>query len=176
MRLQVKYVAADSLRVNERNPRRKMTPEEEKQLTESLRRFGVVDPIIANQNAERANVIIGGHQRLQVARALGIDKVPVLFLDLDEEQERELNIRLNRSVSDWDWEILRTFDRSLLQQIGFAEAELRKYLEAADEAAKEGLSFTRSFEVVVECDDEAEQRRVFESLSEQGMKCRTLTL
>ena len=42
------------------NPR-KWSAEKTKQLTDSIRSFGLVDPIIANSSKDRKNIVIGGH-------------------------------------------------------------------------------------------------------------------
>jgi len=49
----------------EYNPR-ELTKDQENQLKDSLKRFGIVDPVIVNVNKERKNIIIGGHQRTKV--------------------------------------------------------------------------------------------------------------
>lgn len=95
-----------------------------KNLTESIRRFGLIDPIIANKNK---NVVIGGHFRLKVAKDLGYKTIPVVYIDIkDETKERELNLRLNRNTGEWDYDLLREFDTDLLCDIGFDDADLQK--------------------------------------------------
>jgi hypothetical protein len=49
------------------NPRR-ITDEELLRLRKSLRRFGLVDPVIVNRRSDR---IVGGHQRVVAAAAEG---------------------------------------------------------------------------------------------------------
>jgi len=94
-------------------------------LTESIQRFGLVDPIIVNGAPERKNVVIGGHFRLKVAKDLGYKEVPVVFVNIpDETKERELNLRLNRNLGDWDYDLLAEFDHSLLEDVGFTSEEL----------------------------------------------------
>jgi len=96
-----------------------------KKLTESIKRFGLVDPLIVNSAPKRTNFIIGGHFRFKVAKDLGIKKVPVVFLDIpDIEKEKELNLRLNRNTGDWDFELLKSFDIEMLLDIGFDETDL----------------------------------------------------
>ena len=53
------------------NPRQ-LFKKEYKQLKESIGKFGLVDPIIINKNKDRENVIIGGHQRVKIAKELKI--------------------------------------------------------------------------------------------------------
>ena len=79
-----------------------------KHLTESIERFGLVDPILVNGSKKRKNIVIGWHFRLKIAKDLGYKEVPVVYLDIpEEEKERELNLRLNRNTGDWDMDLLK---------------------------------------------------------------------
>ena len=89
----------------EYNPRQ-MTSEQHKSLTDSIKRFGLVDPILVNIHPDRKNIIVGGHQRVTIAKELGIKDIPTVEIDLNAEKERELNIRLNRNSGEWDWDAL----------------------------------------------------------------------
>ena len=89
----------------EYNPR-KLSDKQFKDISESLRKFGFVDPIIVNMHPKRLNIIIGGHQRCKVWLKMGNDTVPCVEVDLPLERERELNIRLNRNTGEWDWDAL----------------------------------------------------------------------
>ncbi|MCA9337854.1 DNA modification methylase, partial [Candidatus Saccharibacteria bacterium] len=112
------------LKPSEYNPR-SWNEDTTEQLTESIKRFGLVDPILVNGSDQRKNIVIGGHFRLKVAKDLGLTEVPVVYLDIpEEEKERELNLRLNKNQGDWDWDLLSEFDESLLDDIGFSSEEL----------------------------------------------------
>lgn len=106
------------------NPR-KWSEDAITQLTESIKSFGLVDPILVNSSPNRKNVVIGGHFRLKVAKDLGIKEVPVVYIDIpDIEREKELNVRLNKNLGDWDYELLAEFDETLLSTIGFDSEEI----------------------------------------------------
>ncbi len=95
------------------------------QLKQSIKRFGLVDPVIANSASGRMNIIIGGHFRWEVAKELGYMTVPVVFVDIpDIENEKELNLRLNKNTGEFDWDLLSKFDESFLADIGFSSGEL----------------------------------------------------
>lgn len=120
----IQQVKIDTLNPSTYNPR-KWSEDAVKQLKESMQRFGVVDPILVNSAPHRKGTVIGGHFRLKVAKDLGYDEVPVVFLDIpDETKEKELNLRLNRNVGDWDYELLAQFDETLLHDVGFSSQEL----------------------------------------------------
>lgn len=94
-------------------------------LKDSIKRFGMVDPLIVNTHEERENIVVGGHQRLKAAKELQVEEVPVVEVSLDKEREKELNVRLNRNTGQWDWSLLRdNFEKNELINFGFEEAEV----------------------------------------------------
>lgn len=122
--LEVTYQNAKELNPATYNPR-KWSDDAIAQLTDSIKSFGLVDPILVNGSPDRKNVVIGGHFRLKVAKDLGIKEVPVVYVDIpDIEREKELNIRLNKNLGDWDYELLAEFDETLLSTIGFDSEEI----------------------------------------------------
>ena len=105
---------ADDLISAEYNPRQ-LTKDQYKNLRDSIKRFGLVDPIIINSNKERVNIIIGGHQRVKIAKDLKITEIPCIELNLDYEKERELNVRLNKNTGQWNFdELANNFDEQKL--------------------------------------------------------------
>lgn len=131
-KLQVQYVPISELKPATYNPR-KWDKETTTQLTESIKRYGLVDPLLANSAEERKNIVIGGHFRLHVAKQLGFTEVPVVYLNLpDVEKEKELNIRLNRNLGEFDLDLLAKFDESFLVDIGFNTEELDNIFPVAE--------------------------------------------
>lgn len=65
--MKIKERPIDSLQAAEYNPRF-ITETQLGHLTDSVRAFGFVEPVVVNLHPERLNVVIGGHQRLRVAR------------------------------------------------------------------------------------------------------------
>jgi len=81
------------------NPRR-ISKRARRGLEESIRRFGLVQPIVWNR---RTGHVVGGHQRLAVLKEQGVEEVDVVVLDLPESEERALNITLNNPYITGDW-------------------------------------------------------------------------
>ena len=61
-------------------------------LSKSIERFGLVQPIVWNKRTER---VVGGHQRLKVLEAQGVEDTSVIVVDLPESEEKALNVALN---------------------------------------------------------------------------------
>ncbi|MDQ2973665.1 MAG: ParB N-terminal domain-containing protein [bacterium] len=131
-KLSIQQVKIGDLKPAEHNPR-KWSEEAIEQLKDSIKSFGLVDPILVNGAEGRKNIVIGGHFRLKVAKELGFKEVPVVYIDIpDIEREKELCLRLNRNQGEWDWELLSQFDESLLADIGFTSEEMDTIFDLDD--------------------------------------------
>ena len=131
--MEVKQVPIGDLKPADYNPR-VWSKESREQLTKSIREFGLVDPIIANSATGRENIVIGGHFRLDIAKELHYETVPVFYINLaDIEKEKELNVRLNKNSGDWDWEMLANFGKDLLLNVGFESLSIDKMFGLGDE-------------------------------------------
>jgi len=113
------------------NPRQ-ISTKQYNDLKASVKKFGLVDPIIINQNG---NVVVGGHQRLKICKELKHIEIDCVVLDLSKEEERELNIRLNKSGGEFDMDILANeFDIENLVDWGFKHVELGLNIDKIDES------------------------------------------
>ena len=88
----------------EYNPRKKLKPgdKEYEKIKHSIEEFGFADPVVVNSDM----TIIGGHQRVTVAAALGYTEVPCAIVDVTKTQEKALNIALNKISGEWNQELL----------------------------------------------------------------------
>lgn len=115
-------------------------------VVESIRRFGFAAPIIAR--AENRQVI-AGHTRLKAAQQLGLEMVPVRFMDLDEDEAHALALADNKlnEAATWDESMLATILQGLEQasvpidNLGWSTSELDELiasLEKKDEPLSDG--------------------------------------
>lgn len=115
------YQPIDSLTAAPYNPRT-LSQSEFESLQRSLDEFGFVEPIVVNR---KSGFIVGGHQRVAAARAVGIETVPVVFVDLDEQREKALNVALNKISGSFDndmlAELLSGLDDDMVELTGFDE-------------------------------------------------------
>lgn len=125
------------------NNARTHSPEQVKQIADSITHFGWTNPILI----DRHNGVIAGHGRLLAAQALGMDEVPCIRLeDMSDEDRRAYVIADNQLAlnAGWDEQMLALelselrevdFDLGLL---GFDAAGIEAALNPAE--PKTGLS------------------------------------
>jgi len=149
--IKVEMVPTDLLKPCEYNPR-KLSEKQEKDLTESIKRFGLIDPLIVNKNKDRKYVLIGGHQRFMISQKLGYKEMPVVLVDLPLEKEKELNLRLNRNTGEWDLELLKNFEIELLLDIGFDDNDLANIWDENLETEDDDFNHEKELEKAKETD------------------------
>jgi len=134
----------DSLTPWDRNPRRNDSAVPE--VAKSIERFGFGSPILAR---ESDRVIIAGHTRWRAAQQLGLDKVPVRFLDLDPAEAHALALADNKlgELAEWDDEALAAILRDLqaddvdVAGLGWDSDEIDAIIKGPSEPiAKEGAN------------------------------------
>lgn len=69
-------------------------------LKHSIRRYGLVQPIVWNR---RTGNIVGGHQRVLAMQQEGVPEANVVVVDLPEIEEKALNVTLNNKVIEGDF-------------------------------------------------------------------------
>jgi len=143
------------------NPRQ-ISSKQYKDLKESVKKFGLVDPIIINKNG---NVVIGGHQRLKICKDLKYIEIDCVVLDLSKEEERELNIRLNKNTGDFDMDILANeFDIEELTDWGFKHIDLDVNIDKIEEDKDDNYVITITEE------DISTAKALYKELEGRGLK------
>ena len=155
------------------------------QIASSIQEFGFNDPIGVWENKSGEIEIVEGHGRVLAAEKLGIDTVPVIYLNhLSDEQRRAYTHVHNKLTmnSDFDLDVLMTDFEALpdfkWEELGFDMSEFDGLgLDDVDEGPKsKEVNFDDTLGVFVECADEDEQEQIYMELSESGFTCRLLTL
>ena len=136
--LAIQYVSPDRLRPypgNARTHSRKQL----KLIADSIERFGFTNPILVTDDFE----VVAGHGRLQAAKSLGMQLVPVVALSsLSEADKKALRIADNRiaELSNWHRDILAIEYQGLddlqfddIEVTGFSLGEIDTILDDASE-------------------------------------------
>ena len=163
------------LRPYENNPR--INGNAVEYVAKSIKEFGFKVPLVIDTN----DVVVCGHTRLLACEKLGIKEVPcVIADDLSEEQIKAYRLADNKvgEIAEWDIGLLNlelddiTLDMSEFGFNDIFEEEPKEPKEREDLSDK----VHETLEVIIECESELQQEEVFYRLTEEGYKCRVLTL
>lgn len=142
--LKIEYVSPGKLTVTERNARTHSN-KQKRALTAAMKRFGFVVPVLVDAESR----IIAGHCRVEVAKGMGLEAIPIVRVShLSESERRALVIADNRlaELAEWDRDLLAEELKDLLEidfelgteAIGFEVPELDLILEGAAEKQASG--------------------------------------
>ena len=147
-------------------------------VAESIKAFGWKQPIVVDKN----NTIIAGHTRHKAAKSLGLETVPVVIADdltEDEVQAYRLVDNKTSEYSLWDSDLLTkelsTIDFDMTSW-AFDTSALKNFDMSAIIPDVQGIDYKEKFGVVIDCQDESEQRRVFEYVTAGGYQARIVSI
>ena len=143
------YVDPNTLTPWDKNPRN--NAEAIKQVAKSIKRFGFASPIVARQADGR---IIAGHTRHAAALKLGLEDVPVRFLDIDEQKASALALADNKigEIATWNDDTLGEILAELEQDgfdldgLGWSDDELNGLLDSMRPEEPEAEADDRDFD------------------------------
>ena len=178
---ELRRVRASSLKPNPRNWR--THPERQRNaLRGVLAEIGFADALLVRELPDGSLELVDGHLRAETTPdAL----VPVLILDLDETEACKHLATLDPLAALAETDQGKLAD--LLAEFETDNAALDEMLRdlsspagiKIDEqlaASLKSRDIPISYQVIVECKDEEEQREVYESLTGDGRRCKVLTL
>jgi ParB family chromosome partitioning protein len=114
--MQVFDISVDSITAAHWNPNQ-MDDLMTTKLRESIRRFGLVVPLVVRELTLGRYETIGGAQRLVIAQELELDRVPCVVVDADDLEARLLGQCLNRIAGDDDLGLKAELIRELLDSL-----------------------------------------------------------
>lgn len=104
-KLQIEYKPISEVIPYDRNPRQ--NDDAVQYVAESIKAFGFINPILL----DASGTIMAGHTRLKAAKQLGMNEVPVVYVDdLTEEQAKAFRLADNKTAEFAEW------DAALLEQ------------------------------------------------------------
>ena len=96
----VVMVSPDLLKPNPRQPRKDFGDDALRELADSIKEHGIIQPIIAEKADDGGYFIIAGERRVRAARIAGLDAVPVIARDVPDKSRLALALIENIQRED----------------------------------------------------------------------------
>ena len=158
---QIVYLSPDEILIPEDRVTSVMDEEIEKELEESIKQHGILQPLqVALVNGKY--VLIDGLHRLMVAKRLGIQKVPCVVKPMSEDQLLITNLIVNRQrgrsnpaqeaqvvkklIDDYKYPI-----NQVSELLGMSRSSVEKYYQIASKLSKTCMEFLGSGQLSVGC-------------------------
>ena len=164
------------------NNSRTHSDEQVTQVASSIKEFGFTNPILIDDDGG----IIAGHGRLMAAKKLGLVEVPCIRLGYLTEAQRKAYVIADNKLAlngGWDNDLLKIelteldsldFDLNL---IGFDLSELANIFDpVTEEIELKEQTYSETFNIIIECENEHNQESIYNELQEKGYKCQVQSL
>ena len=119
-------VHPESITLTGLNPRKDFDETSLKELAESIKAHGIIEPLVVRPGGKRKYELVAGERRLRAARMLKMDQVPVVVREYSDEQIQEVMLLENLQRQDLSpLEEARAL-RALLERTGMNQEDLAK--------------------------------------------------
>ena len=154
----------DEIEPNRLQPRKKFDEDTLQELSESIKQFGLIHPIIVKKK-DTFYEIIAGERRWRAARIAGLDEIPVIVKEYTDKESMEIAIVENLQREDLNPIEEAQAYRCLIDEFGL------KQDEAAQKVSKSRTAVTNALRLL-KLDERVQQMVIDDMLS--GGHARTL--
>ena len=120
----ITMLRVDQIRPSRYQPREQIRPEELEALQASIKRLGIIQPLIVRPIAHGSYELVAGERRWRAAQAAGKQEVPVIIKALSDQETVEHSIIENLQREDLDpIEEARAFGR-LIEEFGHTQEQV----------------------------------------------------
>ncbi len=167
----IALVKIEEIKPNPDNPRL-IKDDNYKKLVQSIKESPwmlYIRPIIVNAD----KMVLGGNMRLKACQDAKLKEIPVLVADnLTDAQQQEFIIKDNLGYGEWDFDKLASdWDHDKLNAWGVdCPWDLKPKTEADDYQLADETQYT----LIINCNNEHEQKSLYEELEKRGFACKLM--
>lgn len=86
----IQDLSLDKIEPNQFQPRRQFSDDSIKELAQTIKKDGLLQPIVVRKKAEDSYEIIAGERRYRAVKSLGLEKIPAIVKNMEDEQAASL--------------------------------------------------------------------------------------
>ena len=136
------YLSTDELLPNPVQPRRNFDGESLAELSESIKSYGILNPLTVRLRGGRYE-LVAGERRLRAAKLAGLTEVPCLLVDVNMEDASLLALVENLQRQDLDFIEEAAGIRQLILLFGMSQEEAARRLGKSQSAVANKLRLLR---------------------------------
>ncbi len=124
--MKVVQIPVEMIIPNPAQPRKIFTEEELEELTNSIKEYGVLQPLLVKRGEGKKFILIAGERRLKASKLAGLQRVPVIIKNLDEPEAALIALVENVQREDLNFlEEARAY-RKLMEDFNLTQGEIAR--------------------------------------------------
>ena len=138
----VRYIPLERIVPNPHQPRRDFDPEGLKELTDSIRQYGILQPATVRTRGKEYE-LVAGERRFRAAKMAGLKELPCLIAQVGEEDSALLALMENLQRRDLNYMEEAAAIAQLVQRWGLSQEEAARRLGKSQSAVANKLRLLR---------------------------------
>lgn len=131
-------IAPEKIKTNPLQPRKDFSGQAMNELTDSIKRHGIIQPLIVSKSNGDYE-LIAGERRLRAASAIGLKTVPVIVRDIKEQEKLEVALIENIQRQDLNSVEQALAFRKLIDEFNLSQEEMAKRVGKARSSISNSL-------------------------------------
>jgi ParB family chromosome partitioning protein len=182
-------VAVDAIEPNQRQPRTHFNEDALNELADSIRQYGVLQPLIVRPLTEGRYELIAGERRLRASKLAGLETVPVLLKPAGGQSSLEIALIENVQREDINALECAKAYRRLIDEFGLTQEQVAEKVgksrvgvantvrllrlpKKVQDGLEEGRISEGHARALLAFESEAEQLAVYDQIIERGLTVR----
>jgi ParB family chromosome partitioning protein len=100
MQNNVNYVSVELISPNVYQPRKHFNEEAIEELSQSIKAYGIIQPLTVRKSGENRYELVAGERRLRAAKKIGLEQVPVIIIDITDKESAAIALLENLQRED----------------------------------------------------------------------------
>ena len=121
-------IPIDMIKANDQQPRENFGEEQLMELRDSIKEFGILQPLIIKKQDDGRYMLIAGERRLRAASMAGLNKVPAIIKDATEEEAGMIALVENIQRENLGYIEEAKAYRTLMEKYGISQTALSERL------------------------------------------------
>lgn len=186
----IEKIKTDKIVPNPHQPRSEFSQENLQKLAESIKNFGIIQPLIVSEK-EGKYQLIAGERRLRAAKLIDLEQVPAIVNNYKEEEVAEISLVENIQRQDLNfldealayYSIMNKFDinqTEMAKKVGKSQATIANKLRIL-KLPEEILALIRKYNLserharaLLKVKDSEKQKEFIKEVKEKGLSVRGL--
>jgi len=122
----ITYIKIENIRPNPYQPRKKFNKASLEELCDSIKQYGVIQPINVRKISNGRYELVAGERRLRAATMAGLEEIPAIIINVDDNDSAVMALIENLQREDLNYLEEAEGYNNLIVEHGFTQEELAR--------------------------------------------------
>ncbi|HAG42981.1 MAG TPA: nucleoid occlusion protein [Clostridium sp.] len=128
MEKNVTYISTELISPNKYQPRQVFNDETIEELGQSIKAYGIIQPLSVRKNNDNTYELVAGERRLRAAKKIGLTEVPAIIIEISDEDSAAIALLENLQREDLNFYEEAVAYYNLIQDHSYTQDQLAQII------------------------------------------------